>query len=127
MRIFFTFVILFLIYILIISSNAENTIKLVDNLNMSRALMGQDEEIEIYTYDINTFIVIGHLPVPYNKRHKLKRHYRYYKRRQPIIYSKRQYYDIDNSTMSSAQISKNGNWYSTALAFIVLIMVISFI
>ncbi|CAG8551561.1 14279_t:CDS:1, partial [Dentiscutata erythropus] len=76
---------------------------------MSKILMGQDEEIEIYTYHINTLIVIGHLPAPYNKRHNSKQHYTMYKHRQPIIYSKRQYYDLDNSTISSAPISKNGN------------------
>ncbi|CAG8557021.1 24831_t:CDS:1, partial [Racocetra persica] len=77
---------------------------------MSRALISQDEEIEIYTYDINTFVVIGNPPVPYNKRHISKRHYHIYKRRHPIIYRKRG--DSENST-SSASISENGNWCST--------------
>ncbi|CAG8533370.1 3110_t:CDS:1 [Cetraspora pellucida] len=122
MRIFLTFHILFLISVLIITSNAKHNSTTIDHLNISRALISQDEEIEIYTYDINTFVVIGNPPVPYNKRHKSKRHYNIYKRRHPIIYSKRQYYgDSENSTMSLASILKNGNWYFTVITLGILI------
>ncbi|CAG8570561.1 6399_t:CDS:1, partial [Scutellospora calospora] len=87
------------------------------------ALLDQDEDIEIYTYDVNTFIVIGHPPIPYNERHKSKCHYHrtIYKRRHPVIYSKRQYGSSENST-SFASISKNKNWYSSLLIISVLII-----